>query len=206
MTHSDWLERVARLSATAPRDNDLTGDFQVDGTVVDPGHNTVPAAVLIALVMRDTPTVLLTQRASHLAHHAGQVSFPGGRVEPQDPHPTATALREAAEEIGLAPAQVTVLGQRPPYLTGTGFLVTPVLAQVAPPLVLTPDPQEVAAIFEVPLHLALDPACYVRRQRLWRGEWRSFYEMRYGDYLIWGATAAMLRILGEDLAAPPPLS
>jgi 8-oxo-dGTP pyrophosphatase MutT (NUDIX family) len=151
------------------------------------------AAVLIPIVLRDSGlTVLLTQRTAHLRDHAGQVSFPGGRCEPGDASPTATALREAEEEVGLAAAQVEVLGMLPEYITGTGFAVTPVVALVHPPLDLKLDDFEVADVFEPPLAFLLDPANWSRQRLQYRGEWREYWAMPWQGRYIWGATAGML--------------
>ncbi|WP_431821791.1 CoA pyrophosphatase [Burkholderia sp. F1] len=166
------------------------------------------AAVLVPLVVREAGlTVLLTQRADHLNDHAGQVSFPGGRREPFDRDATATALREAKEEIGLAGEQVEILGALPDYLTGTGFCVTPVVGLVHPPFTVQADTFEVAEIFEVPLAFLMNPANHQIRIFHWDGGERRFFAMPYprgdggGDYFIWGATAAMLRNLYRFLVA-----
>lgn len=166
------------------------------------------AAVLVPLVVRDTGlTVLLTQRADHLNDHAGQVSFPGGRREPFDRDATATALREAKEEIGLAGERVEILGALPDFLTGTGFCVSPVVGLVHPPFTVQADTFEVAEIFEVPLAFLMDPANHEVRVFRWDGGERRFFAMPYprgdahGHYFIWGATAGMLRNLYRFLAA-----
>jgi 8-oxo-dGTP pyrophosphatase MutT (NUDIX family) len=166
------------------------------------------AAVLVPLVVReDGLTVLLTQRTAHLNDHAGQVSFPGGRHEPYDTDTTATALREAQEEVGLEPSHVEVLGTLPEYLTGTGFRVTPVVGLVHPPFTVQADTFEVAEIFEVPLSFLMDPKNHEVRVLNWEGGERRFFAMPYprgevgGDYFIWGATAGMLRNFYRFLAA-----
>jgi 8-oxo-dGTP pyrophosphatase MutT (NUDIX family) len=176
------------------------------------------AAVLVPLVVRERGlTVLLTQRADHLNDHAGQVSFPGGRHEPFDDDATATALREAQEEVGLAPSRVEILGALPDYLTGTGFCVTPVIGLVHPPFSLKMDTLEVAEVFEVPLAFLMDPANHEERVFRYEGGERRFFAMPYprvestvahdagravgGHHFIWGATAAMLRNLYRYLAA-----
>jgi 8-oxo-dGTP pyrophosphatase MutT (NUDIX family) len=161
------------------------------------------AAVLMPLAMRESGlTVLLTQRAHHLSNHAGQVSFPGGSVEPADPTPIAAALREAHEEVNLDPARVEVLGALPDYLTGTGFRVTPVVGLVHEPFTLAADALEVAEIFEVPLSFLMDPAHHEVRVFRWEGGERRFFAMPYAapgtggvgaGHFIWGATAGMLR-------------
>ncbi|MBN3767829.1 CoA pyrophosphatase [Burkholderia sp. Ac-20365] len=166
------------------------------------------AAVLVPLVVREGGlTVLLTQRTAHLNDHAGQVSFPGGRHEPHDADTTATALREAQEEVGLEPSRVEVLGTLPEYLTGTGFRVTPVVGLVHPPFTVQADTFEVAEIFEVPLRFLMDPKNHEVRVLSWEGGERRFFAMPYprgevgGDYFIWGATAGMLRNFYRFLAA-----
>lgn len=151
------------------------------------------ASVLVPIVMHaDGLTVLFTQRTSHLKAHAGQVSFPGGRAEPGDASAEFTALREAQEEIGLAPERVEILGRLPDYLTRTGFRVTPVVGLLTPPLKLSPDPGEVDDIFEVPLAFLLDPANHRRETRELNGRQVGYYAMHFGSRTIWGATAGML--------------
>ena len=164
-----------------------------------------PASVLFPIVLRPgEPTVLLTQRTAHLKDHPGQISFPGGRAEPEDASPAHTALREAEEEVGLLPAQVKIAGYLPEYRTGTGFCVTPVVAVVTPPFVLRPDPFEVAEAFEVPLSFLLDPANHQQHSLHYRGKLRSYYAMRYDDYFIWGATAGMIVSLYHALLTRHP--
>lgn len=159
-----------------------------------------PAAVLFPIVLRDDGhTVLLTQRTAHLRDHAGQISFPGGRVEAHDQSPVDTALRETEEEIGLSRERVEIVGFLPEYRTGTGFRVTPVVALVRPPFDLQPDPFEVAEIFEVPLAFLIDPANHQQHSLHYRGALRHYFAMPYGDYFIWGATAGMIRSLSERL-------
>ena len=166
-----------------------------------------PAAVLFPIVLRDAGhTVLLTQRTAHLRDHAGQISFPGGRVEADDASPIHTALRETEEEIGLAREHVEVLGFLPEYRTGTGFRVMPVVGLVRPPFDLAIDPFEVAEAFEVPLAFLLDPANHKRHSLHYRGALRHFFAMPYGDYFIWGATAGMIRSLTERLGLHPGLA
>ena len=168
------------------------------------------ASVLIAVVLRDALTVLLTQRTDHLTDHPSQISFPGGRVESYDADATATALREAQEEIGLEPARVEVLGSLPTYTTGTGFVVTPVVGLVRPGFDLKIDPHEVAEVFEVPLVWLMDPAHHHRHAVEIDGARREFLSIpwpgtdadgRPRRYFIWGATAAMLRNLYRFLSA-----
>ncbi len=158
------------------------------------------AAVLVPLVNRpDGLTVLLTQRTDHLQHHAGQISFPGGRIEETDASAVHTALREAEEEVGLPSAHVAIIGRLDDYLTGTGFVVAPIVGLVEPPYPVNLDPFEVADIFEVPLDFVLDPANHKRHSRVLGGHERQFYAMPFGERYIWGATAAMLINLYEVL-------
>ncbi len=156
-----------------------------------------PAAVLYPVVARpEGLSVLLTERAGHLSTHAGQVAFPGGRIEPGE-SPEAAALREAEEEIGLAPGFVTPLGFLPPYFSGTGFRVQPLVALVDPAAVLRPDPSEVARVFEVPLDHALDLAHYRQSTIFWRGRERIFYILDHEAAYIWGVTAGIMRSFAE---------
>lgn len=179
-------------------DWDLNPELMADFAVMEPAR---PAAVLVPVVARAELTVLLTERTAHLATHAGQIAFPGGKVEPDDPDAVHTALREAEEEIGLTRAHVEPLGFLDGYRTGTGFLVTPVVALVRPEFTLQLDPGEVASAFEVPLAFLMDPGNHKHHAREWRGRQRHYYAMPYGDYYIWGATAGMLRNLQERLYA-----
>jgi len=173
-----WQPEVRKEARFAPR---------------TPAH----AAVLVPLVLREELTVLLTQRTEQLSTHSGQVAFPGGRQDPEDADATATALREAQEEVGLDPGQVEVLGSLPVYETGTAFMVTPVVALVQPDAALHPNPYEVADVFEVPLRFLLDPAHHQRHRLHWQGLEREWFSMPYLDAgrerYIWGATAGMLR-------------
>ena len=160
-----------------------------------------PASVLFPIVLREGgPSVLLTQRTEHLKDHPGQISFPGGRVEPEDASPAETALREAQEEIGLSPRHVEILGYLPEYRTGTGFRVTPVVAVVKPPFDLHPEPGEVAEIFEVPFFFLMDAANHQQHSLHHRGKLRHYFAMPYGDYFIWGATAGIIVTLSRALA------
>ncbi|MBK8173868.1 MAG: CoA pyrophosphatase [Rhodospirillales bacterium] len=161
-----------------------------------------PAAVLVPLIDHpDALTVLFTRRTSHLAHHAGQVSFPGGHIEPDDDGPGETALRETEEEVGLERERITLIGHLDAYITRTGFIVTPVVGVVSPPFEIRPDPHEVAEVFEVPLTFLLDRANHQRCSAEFEGVTRYFWAMPYGRHYIWGATAGMLINLCEFLEA-----
>lgn len=166
------------------------------------GHLT-PAAVLLALLDRPAgPSLVLTERAAHLTAHAGQISLPGGRMEPDDLSPAATALRESEEEIGLEPVAVEMLGSLRVYETITGFRVYPMIGWVAvPPAAWRPDPAEVADVFEVPLDFVLDPANHRRDSYLRNGERRHFFVLPYEKRYIWGATAGILVNFARTLSA-----
>ena len=162
------------------------------------------AAVLVGVIPRaEGASVLLTRRNEALRHHGGQVSFPGGRVEPGDATPLAAALREAAEEVGLQAAQARALGYLDPLITITGFRVQPALVLLAPDFVPTPDPSEVAEVFEVPLDWLLDPAQLERITLHFGGRTRHVFQYRYQPQRIWGATASILFNLRERLAPAP---
>jgi len=152
----------------------------------------VSAAVLVPIVLGPAPAVLLTKRTAHLAKHAGQVSFPGGRIDPDDLHPEAAALREAAEEIALDPADVELAGRLGEYVTGTGYVITPVIGFLPPGLVFTPSPHEVEEVFLFPMSVVLDPEAPRRQRRYERGHWREFWVWPHEQHFIWGATAGIL--------------
>jgi 8-oxo-dGTP pyrophosphatase MutT (NUDIX family) len=186
--------------------NTARSDFDLDK---DPGFlNGIPldipvrqAAVLFPIILHPRPTVLLTQRSHDLPSHAGQISFPGGKVEPHDANPLATALRETEEEIGLARDYIEPLGYLDNYRTGTNFNVVPVVALVRPGFELVIDRREVDSAFEVPLDFLLDEANHELHERDVKGRSRTFYAMPYGNYFIWGATAGMIRNFHERLHA-----
>jgi 8-oxo-dGTP pyrophosphatase MutT (NUDIX family) len=151
-----------------------------------------PAAVLIAITQRPEPGVILTQRPDWLRSHAGQVAFPGGKIDADDANEIAAALREAEEEIALPPARVNVLGTADVYYTGSGYRITPVIGVIPADLVLTPNPQEVDSLFEVPLAFLLDPANLVKLTGIWQGAPRDYYEMNWQSRRIWGVTAGII--------------
>ncbi len=172
----------------------LTGAAREDllpGDLLEVAPEGTPAAVLIAVTDRPNPGVLLTVRREHLRTHAGQVAFPGGRIDPGE-DAVAAALREAEEEIGLEPAAVRVIGAADPYRTVTRYLVTPVLGVIPPDLALRANEHEVADWFEAPLDFLTDPANQQRRSALYEGRERDYYQIDWNGRKIWGATAAMI--------------
>lgn len=162
-----------------------------------------PAAVLLLVIEHAEPTVLFTQRTTHLPDHAGQIAFPGGRFEESDERPERTALREAEEEVGLEPHRVGLLGRLPEYRTSTGYCVTPIVGWASPPLEYRPDPHEVADVFEVPLGFLLDPRNHRYETAFYKGRWRKYWAMPFGERFIWGATAGML-VTFQRIVAPGP--
>lgn len=206
MTRQQFIER---FRATAggngegdPASGPLRGDADLNPDMLTRRPLT-PAAVLVPIINRGpVMTVLLTRRTDTLPDHAGQISFPGGRIEADDASAEAAALRETEEEVGLDRRHVDVLGRLDDYVTGTGFAVTPVVGMIEPPFDLTPQADEVAEAFEVPLAFLLDPANHQRHERIINGRDRHFYAMPYHDYFIWGATAGMLINLYRRLNRP----
>ncbi len=188
------LDRIAAGLAAASPDGMLAGDM-VEGSE-DPLRQ---AAVLVAITDRPDPGLLLTVRHDDLRDHGGQVAFPGGRIDDGE-DARAAALREAWEELALDPAQVRIIGEADHYRTITGFGVTPIVALVPSDLALTPNPAEVSDWFEVPLAFVLDPANHLRRELLYKGRMRHYYEINWEERKIWGATAAMLVNLSRRLS------
>ncbi|MFQ3666298.1 MAG: CoA pyrophosphatase [Sphingomonadaceae bacterium] len=199
------IERLrARLCDPAGPDSPVRvgprGDWDFGAPeALPPATDPVPAAVLVPLVARPEPTLLLTLRTPHLRKHAGQVAFPGGRVDTADTDAVAAALREAQEEIGLEPSLVDILGLSDPYVTATGYHVTPVVGALPPDPTLVLNAEEVADVFEVPLAFALDPANHRLREAEWQGRLRRFYVIEWQGRAIWGATAGMLVALSRRL-------
>jgi 8-oxo-dGTP pyrophosphatase MutT (NUDIX family) len=197
----DWAELIrTRLAGTAPQhDPDhwlMPGRFDSRDRRHALSGDPTPAAVLIPLVERPELSVLLTQRATQLRNHAGQISFPGGRIEAADGTPAAAALREAREEVGLDERFVSIIGYLPDHVVITGFRITPVVAFVKPGFELLLSSDEVEDTFEVPLDYLFDPANYrLQRHRTVTGEDVEFREIPYGERRIWGATAGMLHTL-----------
>lgn len=207
----DFLARAkTRLLPSAPTtfsravvadlrgDHSLAPDPSADVFDREPRH----AAVLVPVVARPGPTILLTLRATTLSTHAGQIAFPGGRLDPEDKDEVAAALREAWEEVGLGPQFVTPLGFLDGYLARSGFWITPVVATVAPDYTLTINAAEVQEAFEVPLAFLMAPSNHQRHSAMRNGVMRHFYAMPFEDRFIWGATAGMLRNLYERIYGP----
>jgi 8-oxo-dGTP pyrophosphatase MutT (NUDIX family) len=192
-----------RLASLPPIEDLLTAD-DLEKQADAARQPLKPAAVLLLVVNRAEPAVVFTQRTAHLADHAGQIAFPGGRCETDDCDPETTALREAHEEIGLETGRVQVLGRLPEYRTSTGFAVTPVVGWAEPPLSYRPDPYEVADVFEVPLAFLLDTRNHRYESAFYRGRMRHYWAMPYGERFIWGATAGML-VTFQRLMARSPL-
>ena len=195
MTLRAALLRAVERPAPPSSDYDLNKDAEAPDRVLR------DAGVLIAVVEAEVPRLILTKRSSALKHHPGQISFPGGKVEDHDRDVIAAALREADEEIALR--EVEVVGCLAPHVTVTGFNVVPVLGLVREGYSVRADEEEVAEVFEVPLHHVLSPANYLVESRLWRGKPRYYFTVPWGPYYIWGATARMLRALADRMADGP---
>lgn len=184
----------ANPSGAGPSDFDLNPDAASLAEAAS-----IAAAVLVPVLRRPELTLLLTERARHLTKHAGQIAFPGGRIESMDATALDAALREAWEEVGLPPTHAEPLGFVEPYQTGTGFLVTPVVALVDPSFAVRPEPHEVQSVFEVPLAFLMNADNHRIDTREWRGEERRYFAMPYGERYIWGATAGIIRALHRRL-------
>ena len=195
MTQDELRARLVSIAAAPPQSLIAYGEDVLEELTRPP----VPAAVLVPVILGPSPAILLTKRTAHLKRHAGQVSFPGGRIDPTDPHPEAAALREAEEEIALRPSDVEILGRMADYVTGTGYRITPVLGLIPPGLGYSPSPHEVEAVFELPIGVLLDPGAPRRQRQHVRGEWREYWVWPHPSQFIWGATAAILVHLAEKL-------
>ena len=190
MTLAERLGRALAIPASQPL---LPGDM-----IEAEGGDMIPAAVLVAITDREQPGVILTVRREHMRTHAGQVAFPGGRVDPGETIEQA-ALREAEEEIGLSPSDVRIVGAIEPYRTVTSYLVTPIVGVIPPDLALFPHEHEVADWFEAPLSHLLDPERQLRQSAMFQGRERHYYEIIWEGRRIWGATAAMIVNLSRRL-------
>lgn len=194
-------DRIDDLAAALARPGRPSSDYDLNPDVAPAGSRVLrPAAVLIPVL--STPQgarLILTKRASHLAHHPGQIAFPGGKLDECDADAAACARREAREEIGLDAANTEILGILDPHETVTGFSVTPVLCRVLADFEPRPQADEVAEVFTVPLAHVLDSRQYRIERRLWRDQWRQYYAVPYGPYYIWGATARILRALVDRM-------
>jgi 8-oxo-dGTP pyrophosphatase MutT (NUDIX family) len=196
-------ELRARLTAIAAEP--LPGDVAHGDDVLEIlDRPPVPAAVLVPVILGPAPGILLTKRNAHLNKHGGQVSFPGGRIDAHDKDAESAALREAEEEIALDRAQVEILGRMADYVTGTGYIITPILGLLPPALELRPAPEEVEAVFELPIEVLLDPDAPKRQRHHVRGIWREYWVWPHPDHYIWGATAAILVHLAQKLRAVGP--
>lgn len=196
------MDEMARLRSALQRLAGESSDFDLNpGIQLPAGRALRPAGVLVPVWARPGGArVILTKRASHLKHHPGQISLPGGKVEPVDASVQAAALREAMEEIALPPRMVEVIGHLPTHETVTGFTMTPVLGVIRADFTPVAEKGEVEEVFTVPLSHVLDLSRYGIERRLWKGQWRRYYVVPYGPYYIWGATARILRGLAERAA------
>jgi 8-oxo-dGTP pyrophosphatase MutT (NUDIX family) len=190
----NWREHI--IAALDPeRLIDIRDERHLDGAKIDYR----PAAVLIAITDRPNPGVILTLRPSWLRSHAGQVAFPGGKIDADDADAIAAALREAHEEIALPTEHVSILGEADPYFSGSGYRIAPVIGVIPPDLPLEANPEEVEELFEVPLDFLLDPANAQMRSAIWQGQERQYYDMDWQGRRIWGVTAGIIANLARRI-------
>ena len=192
ITKARLIQWLASSAAVAESGDDRFADDGETLLMAPRDRPLKPASVLVLVVNHAVPTVVFTQRTPHLTDHAGQISFPGGRVEPGDIDAAATALREAEEEMGIDRRGIEIIGELPQYTTGTGYRITPVVGWSPDPLQYAPDPSEVAEVFEVPAPFLLDPNNHRQESAMYKGRMRSYFAIPFGPRYIWGATAGML--------------
>lgn len=203
--NGDFVRQIAvEHLAYNPLDEgrEVAGDFRLNpqhrGNLVSPHAR--PAAVLIALIEREAGlSVLLTKRADKLRDHSGQIAFPGGKIDVDDEDAIAAAVRESQEEIYLDKREVEVIGQLPDYYSGSGFRISPIVGLVKPQATFSPNPDEVDFVFEVPLSYVMDVKNYGIGQRVLSGKQRTFFEIRYEQYHVWGITAGIIRLMRDKL-------
>lgn len=196
-----WPGAAADGASQSPSDFDLNPDL---AGIRPDSHPAKHAAVLIPIVAHDELTVLFTQRTETLSSHAGEISFPGGKIDPEDSGPLETAMREAHEEIGLPESFIEPIGYLDTYRTGTGFVVAPVVALIRPGFRLDLNPHEVVNVFEVPLSFLMNRTNHHRHERVFETRKRFFYAIPFGSHYIWGATAGMIRNMTDRLTKNDP--
>jgi 8-oxo-dGTP pyrophosphatase MutT (NUDIX family) len=191
------MTTLALLEAALGNDKDIEVEDERSFSIGSDTHR--PAAVLIPITNRSEPGVILTQRPSWLRSHAGQVAFPGGKIDLDDANEIAAALREAEEELAIPQNQVRVIGTADVYYSGSGYRITPVVGLIPPDLDLIPNPGEVEDYFEVPLSFLLDPTNLAKRSGIWQGNERHYYDMQWQDRRIWGVTAGIIANLARRI-------
>ena len=190
---------IKSLENALSREGSASTDFDLNKDIILPEDRKLTAAAVLVAFRAGTGNLVLTKRSARLKHHPGQIAFAGGKQDSQDANPSAAALREANEEIGLDPTQVQVIGALPSHETVTGYAITPVLAVVHGDFIPVPEAGEVSEVFEVPFTHVINPAAFGVQGRHWNGHRRYYYTLPYGPYYIWGATARILRALAERM-------
>uniref|UniRef100_UPI0040472472 CoA pyrophosphatase n=1 Tax=Yoonia sp. TaxID=2212373 RepID=UPI0040472472 len=190
---------IKSLENALSREGSASTDFDLNTDIILPEDRKLTAAAVLVAFRAGTGNLVLTKRSARLKHHPGQIAFAGGKQDSQDANPSAAALREANEEIGLDPTQVQVIGALPSHETVTGYAITPVLAVVHGDFIPVPEAGEVSEVFEVPFTHVINPAAFSVQGRHWNGRRRYYYTLPYGPYYIWGATARILRALAERM-------